>query len=354
MPFDPTVSATDRSSFRAADPNSAVPTGAGPTASVPAADARPRVSVVIGAHLRVQYLKRAVTSAVRQGPDETVVVKFASDPELDAELTRLGARVFVTREPLPGGKFADGIEQTNGDVISFMDDDDVFLSGKIDRVREVFSDSRVVFHANRYTAFTDVVPEVGRPGPLRLFDTALGDQYWSGLQPVISACASVRREMIRPWIGDLRRLGVSDHTMFMMAVKARRCIAMDQSVLTGWHLNQIRGVLRPASSIWYQPGASARFDYSWMLDLLDSESGGVRATLTPMVAKAIVHLVFLTGERQFHEYRRTMRALLDGVGVRRPLAIGTILLVGYPVSPRLALALGRTWKSLVGFQHNPG
>ncbi len=312
-----------------------------------------RVSVVVGAHLRVQYLKRAVESVARERPDEIIVVKFAEDPELDAELASMGARVHRTKEPLAGGKFAEGIELASGDLVVFLDDDDVFLPGKLARVREVFRDPRVVFYTNRFLPFTTTPPERGVLGPVRLFDASVGDQYYRGLKPAISSCLAGRREVLRPWTDDLRRLRVADHTMFMMAVTTRQWIAIDQSILTGWHLNEVGGVLRPANSVWYVAGANGRNDVTWMLDLLDRQPTEVRTTLTPVVAKAIVHLVFLTGDTQFHEYRRTVRALLDGVGVRRPLTIGTILLVAYPLSPKLAIAIGRLWKSLVGFHYHP-
>ena len=82
--------------------------------------------------------------------------------------------------------------------------------------------------------------------------------------------------MIEPWLGDLRQLTIADHTIFMMAVAARKWMAMDRSVLTGYHLGQVNGVLRPVQSIWHRPGASAERDIRWMLDQLDSQTGRVR------------------------------------------------------------------------------
>lgn len=316
-------------------------------------DGGPRVSVIVAAHTRVQFLKRAVASVASQGPDELIVVKFTHDPELDAELTTMGATVRVTREPYQGGKYAEGIEQSTGDVVALLDDDDVFLPGKVARMREVFGDPRVVFWADRYAPFSDVPPEHGEAGAVRLFKTGETAQSDNGLKPVISSCISVRREMIAPWLGDLRKLTIADHTIFMMAVVARKWMAMDRSVLTGYHLSEVKGVLRPANTIWYRPGATPLKDITWMLDLLESQTGAVRETLTPVVARAIIHLVFLTGETQFREYRRTMRAILDGVGVRRPLTVPTTLMFGYPLSPKLAISLNRIWKSLVGYHYNP-
>ena len=313
----------------------------------------PRVSVIVAAHTRVQFLKRAVHSATSQDPDEVLVVKFTRDPELDAELAAMGATVEITREPYQGGKFAEGIGHSSGDAVVLLDDDDILLPGKISRVREIFADPRVVFYANRYVPFTDAPPDHGASGPIRLFRTGEGNQFEDGLKPVVTSCISLRREMIAPWLDDLRQLTIADHTVYMMAVAARKWMAMDRSVLTGYHVSQVNGVLRPVNSIWFRPGATPNRDITWMLDLLDAQTGGVRETLTPAVAAAIVHLVFLTGETEFREYKRTVRALLDGVGIRRPLTIPSVLMFGYPLSPKLAVRLSRVWRSLVGFHHIP-
>jgi len=328
-----------------------------PTASASAAPgdrARLRLSVVVAAHTRVDFLKRAVQSAADQSPDEIIVVKFTRDAALDRELAQLGATVLWTQEPFQGGKYAVGIERASGDVVVALDDDDVFLPGKVARARTVFEDPDVVCYTNRYLPFTDSPPPAGEPSPVRRFETGRGNQYREGLKPVLMSCLAFRRATILPWLDDLKRLTIADHTIFMIAIAQRKVVAMDQSVLTGYRVGRVEGELRPAQSIWNRPGASAQRDLKWMLDLLDSTTDGVRDTLTPMVANAIIHLVFLTGDTQFHEYRRTMRAILHGVGVRRPLVVPSTLMFLYPVSPKLAVSLYRTWKSLVGFHHHQG
>ncbi len=313
-----------------------------------------RVSVVISAHTRVQFLKEAVSSVASQYPDEILVVKYSTDPELDAELTRLGTRVHHSTEPYQGGKVAEGIELARGDVVALLDDDDIFLPGKVRRLRETFADPRIVLYANRYLPFTDTPPTTEGDRPIRLYQTSAGNQFREGLKPVLASCIAVRRETMVPWLGDLRRLTIADHTLFMIAVTQRQWMAMDQSVLTGYRVGRVDGALRPAQSIWNRPGATAERDIKWMLDLLDAQSDGVRETLNPMVVNAVIHLVFLTGDAHFHEYRRTMRAILHGVGLRRPLLVPSTLMFVYPVSPRLAITLNRTWKSLVGWHHHQG
>lgn len=331
-------------------PPERVPTRTGASSTTSA----PTISVIIAAHARVQFLQQAVASVVVQAPDEVLVVKYTRDPELDRDLTDLGAVVRYSQQPFQGGKVADGIEWARGDVVALLDDDDVFLPGKVDRLRETFADPRVVFYANRYLPFTDT-PPVGRgSGPVRLYRTGLGNQFREGLRPALASCIAARRATMLPSLGVLRGLTIADHTMFMLAVTARQWMAMDPSVLTGYRVGRVAGALRPAQSIWNRPGASAEHDIKWMLDLLDAQSDGVRETLNPMVANAVIHLVFLTGDTRFHEYRRTMRAILHGVGIRRPLVVPSTLMFAYPVSPRLTIALNRAWKSLVGWHHHQG
>lgn len=314
---------------------------------------RPSTTVVIAAHTRVEFLKRAVVSVAGQGPDEILVVKYTQDAELDRELRALGAKVHWTQEPFQGGKFAEGIGRATGDVVLMLDDDDIFLPGKVDRVRETFADPRVVFYEDRFLAFSDVPPAAGTLGPVRLYATGQSDQYREGLRPAVMSCLAARRSMLVPWLNDLRGLTIADHTTFLMAVAERKWIAMDQSILTGYHVAHVAGALRPAQSIWFRPGANAAHDIRWMLDLLDSQPDHVRATINPVVARAVIHLVFLTNDTHFHEYRRTIRAILRGVSVRRPLTVPTVLMFGYPLSPRGAIALNRLWRSLVGFHYNP-
>ena len=329
--------------------------GATPTdLSTPGETARLRVSVVVAAHTRVDFLKRAVASAAEQSPDEIIVVKFTEDPALDRELGQLGATVVHSREPFQGGKYAEGIERASGDVVVALDDDDLILAGKIARVRSVFLDPSVVCYTNRYLPFTETPPPAGELRPIRRFGTDRGNQFREGLKPVLMSCLAFRRSTLLPWTSDLRRLTIADHTIFMIAVAERQVMAMDSSILTGYHVGTVEGQLRPAQSIWNRPGASPERDLRWMLDLLDSASDGARETLNPMVANAIIHLVFLTGDTNFHDYRRTMRAILHGVGIRRPLVVPSTLMFAYPISPRLTISLYRTWKSLVGYHHHQG
>lgn len=316
--------------------------------------APPRMTVVIAAHTRTEYLRRAVSSATSQGAEEVLVVKFAHDPELDAELMALGARVHVSAERFQGGKVAEAIGIATGEAVVLLDDDDVLLEGRVAHMREIFRDPRVVFASNGYRPFTDTPPPPGPSRPVRLFKTGEVDQLRRGLKPMLTSCISVRRSMILPWLDDLRRLVIADHTMFIMAVIARRWMAMDPTALTGYHLGAYGTDLRPKQSIWRGSGANARGDIAWMLDQLDAQTGAVHDTLTPVVAKAVVHLVFLTADPAFGNYRREMRALLDGVGIRRPLTVPTTLMFLYGFAPRLAVRLNNIWRSLVGFHHNQG
>ncbi|MGC8632063.1 MAG: glycosyltransferase family 2 protein [Thermoprotei archaeon] len=102
---------------------------------------QPYISVVIIAHRRA-YLLRAVQSAlkqvVREGEFEVVVAKDFNDPTIEGELSGEGARVLTVGDTSPGGKALAAISACRGEVISFLDDDDEFLPGKLEAVYKAF------------------------------------------------------------------------------------------------------------------------------------------------------------------------------------------------------------------------
>jgi glycosyltransferase involved in cell wall biosynthesis len=305
-----------------------------------------KISVVVDAHLRKEFVERAVRSALEQAPHEVILVKCYEDDVLDARMERMGVIVVSSKEPFQGGKFADGLKTATGDVVAFLDDDDVFLPGKIPRLQEEFGRDRVDVHVNRYVPFTSSVPVTSRLETSHVQNV----QDPRGPNPGIASCESVRRDLMERWDADLRKLVVADHALFFMALVSGRRVSMDPSVLTGYHLVQTGNVQRTANTIWNRPGASSLQDVRWLLDFLD-RYGEERPALKRLVTSAVVNLVFLTGTTDFPEGGRTVRALLDGVGIRRPLVVPSSLMFLYPFAPKMAIRLARTWKDLVGYHH---
>ncbi|HEV2429423.1 MAG TPA: glycosyltransferase [Thermoplasmata archaeon] len=138
------------------------PAGSLPPAAPPAGpSSSPLVSVLVLAFRRHRFLSEAVGSVL--GPEagrgrcEVLVVSDPLEGSLREDLESRGARVIETDELRVGAMMAIGIRAARGAVLAFLDDDDVFRPGKIDRLIAVFHDPAVVHFHHRFV----------RVGPLR-------------------------------------------------------------------------------------------------------------------------------------------------------------------------------------------
>jgi glycosyltransferase involved in cell wall biosynthesis len=128
---------------------------------------------VIIADLRKRFLKRAVESVLSQDLDrklyEIVVVKRFEDEGLDAYLRSREVRVLKCDDERIGPKYYMGLLAAKGEIIAFLEDDDLWLPGKLSRVFSVFTSyNNVCFYHN------SVIPVDRRMHPLRI--TLLDDQ----------------------------------------------------------------------------------------------------------------------------------------------------------------------------------
>ncbi len=96
---------------------------------------RPLVSVIMPAYNARAYLRQAVLSVLEQDyPNvELIVVDDGSTDGTDQEAERYGERVHLLRQKNRGPAAARnlGIRHAKGDLIAFLDADDVWLPGKL-------------------------------------------------------------------------------------------------------------------------------------------------------------------------------------------------------------------------------
>ncbi|WP_054856768.1 glycosyltransferase [Vulcanisaeta sp. JCM 16159] len=89
---------------------------------------------------RVPLLKHAISSVINQTrkPDELIVVMSYEDREIKDLVNPYGF-VIHNASTRVGPMWVRGIEESSGDVIAFLDDDDEWLQNKLSHVDEAFS-----------------------------------------------------------------------------------------------------------------------------------------------------------------------------------------------------------------------
>ena len=115
---------------------------------------KPFISVVITAYNRREYLKYAVKSVIDQTLDkglyEMIVVKNFRDPEVDKLIESNRGRIIEAGDEPIGKYLVRGINESEGEVIAFLDDDDVYHSRKLERILKVFNEDETLdyYHHN--------------------------------------------------------------------------------------------------------------------------------------------------------------------------------------------------------------
>ena len=148
------------------------------------------ISVVVVAHQRREFLAEALRSIERQTLPkdrfEVFLLKDFDAPELGPQLGRLGATVVQ----LPSGPLGSWVREVagrlQGELVAFLDDDDLFEPEKLARVAESFRGAdRAVYlhHASRplgRSAAGNGAHESDRPAPERYAIRSVPPEEWRG------------------------------------------------------------------------------------------------------------------------------------------------------------------------------
>ncbi len=102
------------------------------------------ISVVTLCHERRDYVIDAVRSVLAQSHSrlgfEVIVVKGFHSSSLEQLLDSQGVLHSTVEGPRTGPRVAAGLDLARGEFIAFLDDDDLFLPGKINRLANLISD----------------------------------------------------------------------------------------------------------------------------------------------------------------------------------------------------------------------
>jgi glycosyltransferase involved in cell wall biosynthesis len=129
------------------------------------------ISVIISAYNRREFLKNAIRSVYNQlldkGLYEVVVVKSFEDKDIDDYIAKLGYKNIVYDTPNYGERVSAGIEESKGEILAFLEDDDEFKPNKLSKIYNVFSTQKEVsyFHDTREYIYYDKIFDLNTKDP---------------------------------------------------------------------------------------------------------------------------------------------------------------------------------------------
>ncbi|MGH9917820.1 MAG: glycosyltransferase family A protein, partial [Nitrososphaerales archaeon] len=304
------------------------------------------------------FLRRSVSSVLGQtgetGPLEVVVVKDFEDPFVDGLAVEGRINSLILPSGSVGEFLARGVAVCRGDVICFLDDDDVFAPTKLSEVRRVFAaDSSVVYlHNGMQLRYDDGRPARGLFHQKTARDLLIDvdnhrqeavERAFSLSLPINLSSVSVRRSVLLEHMDTLRTIsGSTDYFCFYAALSSRSRLRFSSRVLTTYYIHS--SALRPAGVD--QEGARAlqrlsrdqTHIHSWGASL--AELGEARTVATSMLTEFefLAKVIEPTSRRDLVRiYSRLATATL----ALRPLvvALATPIFLAGVVSRRLALTL---------------
>ncbi|MCW6168980.1 MAG: glycosyltransferase family 2 protein [Thermoplasmatales archaeon] len=223
-----------------------------------------KISVIVTAYQRRQYILKALQSLEEQNISkdkyEVIIVKDFEDKDIDSIIGSFGYKsILMLSESTLGEFIYSGIVNSEGEIICFLDDDDIFSMEKLSLIYEKFSGNNVSLIKNNIF-FIDtsenpikedklkIASQIGMRLPIirdaviapSQFRKRLGYLSDRGVDFNLSSMSILRGIMKE---GDLKYLRESvdispDTFFFLLALKSDKSILVLKNKLTGFRIHK--------------------------------------------------------------------------------------------------------------------
>ena len=222
------------------------------------------ISVIITATVPNDFIKIAVHSVLSQTLNkkeyETIVVKNFLDPDLDDFLAEREIINIYSDKIEIGEKIALGINQANGDIISILDYDDLFLPIKLETVKRVFLEKEnLIYYHNNFEIvnehFYDQKPMIKNLiFPQMYLDTNqlynLRDKIIKSRLDFNNSCISIKRDLAMKNLNFIKKINISlDSALFYISLTQKDSLLMvDDKILTYYRIHSSNNSLSSGSN----------------------------------------------------------------------------------------------------------
>lgn len=220
---------------------------------------RPFFSVIITTSDRTEFMAQAINSVLQQTspPDtyEIIVVKNFTDASTDSLIEKNNIFHLDDIGGFNGRRLYEGIRNSSGEVICFLDDDDIFVQDKLERLRELFSRNRDLgYYHNSQTLIDEEgkdIPGFREPPPSSSFyiNTPVGKELKNAIKARTDisiyslmfnlSSIAIRREMIQKYLDIFPELEFgTDWFIFYLSLASGLRMFIDDRMLTKYRIHR--------------------------------------------------------------------------------------------------------------------
>lgn len=219
----------------------------------------PFITLIVVSKNRKHFLIEAVDSVINQTLDkslyEIIVVQNPGSRELENSLSEKGVNVLNVEHKSTGLKVSEALKISHGDVISFLEDDDVFEENKLQEIYDLFQDPEVGYVHNSITAidsYGNTLPGFKKGNcersvyiEKRRFKHRIDSMLRHNIDFNISSI-SVRKRILEDTVQYWRQMAAtSDTFLFYSAIVSNMTIVASDKALTRYriHANSLTNYL---------------------------------------------------------------------------------------------------------------
>lgn len=212
---------------------------------------KPEISVIVVVHDRRNFIKECINSVLSQTIEkdlyEIIVVKNYEDSGIDLYLSSNDVKVINTCEVAVGAKLALGIIASQGRIISFLEDDDLYLPHKLETIIKKFNSVAINYYHHQVNfinyAGQSIENEflyegknqvISRPLDIREFQEA--GKYWLYFN---MSSISVKRSTLTSRLHDLSSVVKSpDAFVFFICADEGGILILDCEILSNYRIHK--------------------------------------------------------------------------------------------------------------------
>ncbi len=219
----------------------------------------PYVTVIVAAYNRQEFLNAALESLIAQDAPaeefEVIVVRNFENTEVERTIGRIGALSIYDNSTSLNSFYGEAVRRASGEVLCFLDDDDLFLPGKISTVMEVFRNNPEIDYYHNALDYIDNSGNVIAPpfsfrfsvperegGAVVLRHDEVGvkvRELIAGQCDYNSSSISVRKKILYEHLEVAgKTVSAYDSLIFYLAALRGRSVMIDSRVLTHYRLNR--------------------------------------------------------------------------------------------------------------------